>query len=255
MPKGPPPGPLPKETARKWWERVRRAETQLAVRLRKITHHIGVMVSNFPDAATDPLANDRLTGLLDLYGQILVPWAAKEGERIVAEVARRDERAWMANSREMAQLVRQEINGPGVGAVLRQQSAACADLITSLPTQAAQRIRDITLEARASGTRPKDLEAGILASGDVSASRARLIARTEVARTASLLTQTRAESIGCTHYIWRTVKDGDVRKSHRQMEGVVCAWADPPKLSDGTTTHAGQIYNCRCFPEPIFDRD
>jgi uncharacterized protein with gpF-like domain len=35
------------------------------------------------------------------------------------------------------------------------------------------------------------------------------------------------------------------------MEGVPVRWDQPPTLSDGTVTHAGQIYNCRCWPEPI----
>jgi len=35
------------------------------------------------------------------------------------------------------------------------------------------------------------------------------------------------------------------------MEGKVIAFNDPPTLSDGTTTHAGQSFNCRCYPEII----
>ena len=80
-----------------------------------------------------------------------------------------------------------------------------------------------------------------------------LIARTEVARTASGLTEARARHVGSDGYFWRTAKDADVRDSHRQMEGKFVKWNEPPTLSDGTVTHAGQIYNCRCYAEPVIN--
>jgi uncharacterized protein with gpF-like domain len=35
------------------------------------------------------------------------------------------------------------------------------------------------------------------------------------------------------------------------MEGKFVAWDKPPKLTDGTTGHAGEFPNCRCYPEPV----
>jgi SPP1 gp7 family putative phage head morphogenesis protein len=78
-----------------------------------------------------------------------------------------------------------------------------------------------------------------------------LIARTEVARVATELTKARAESAGITHYVWRTSEDSDVRKSHKEMDGKVVAFAIAPTLSDGSVCHAGQIFNCRCYADPI----
>jgi uncharacterized protein with gpF-like domain len=66
-----------------------------------------------------------------------------------------------------------------------------------------------------------------------------------------VLTQARAEHIGSEGYIWRTSNDSDVRHSHKEMNGRYVRWDTPPRLSDGTVTHAGQIYNCRCYPEPV----
>jgi len=91
--------------------------------------------------------------------------------------------------------------------------------------------------------------------------RARLIARTETARAASVLVRTRAEAIGSTTYRWRTSGDWKVRPSHRacereDREGLgkgVYRWADPP-LTDAPDYHAhpGEIFNCRCVAIPIF---
>lgn len=243
------------DNPRQWWEKAKRTEINLFRRLRRIAGHISDLVSNFPNAGPDEMQSNQLSNMLDRYAEMLQPWAEIEADKMVADVARREEKAWFARSRKMARLVRQEIKSAPVGHVLQERSREAAELISSLPADAANRIRKLTLEARASGKRHADLVAEIQASGDVSEGRARLIARTEVARTASMLTQARAQSVGSTHYIWRTARDRAVRKSHREMEGKICEWASPPTLSDGTETHAGQIYNCRCFPEPIFDTD
>ena len=65
------------------------------------------------------------------------------------------------------------------------------------------------------------------------------------------LDQARALSIGSNGYIWRTAEDGDVRHSHREMEGKFVEWGRPPTL-DGMTGHAGELPNCRCYKEIVF---
>ena len=90
----------------------------------------------------------------------------------------------------------------------------------------------------------------------------RLIARTEVSKTTTALTKARSENLGINWYVWRTVLDGlRVRKSHRIMEGVLVNWNMPPspeKLAgekDVGNYHAGNIWNCRCYPEPLISVD
>ena len=87
-------------------------------------------------------------------------------------------------------------------------------------------------------------------SGEVTKSRALLIAQTEVSRTATALTQARAEYIGSTSYRWRTSHDIRVRHSHKKMEGKEVRWVAPPTL-DGMTGHAGCFPRCRCYCEVI----
>lgn len=128
-------------------------------------------------------------------------------------------------------------------------------LIKSIPLEAAKRVHDWTLTGIEEATRSREVAAEILRSNEVAASRATLIARTEVARTASKLTESRARYVGSDGYIWRTSGDSDVRESHRQMNGKFVRWdengGEGAHLTDGTTCHAGQIYNCRCYPEPV----
>jgi len=47
-------------------------------------------------------------------------------------------------------------------------------------------------------------------------------------------------------YIWRTVKDSDVRPAHAAREGQIFSWTSPPEGG-----HPGEDYNCRCWAEPV----
>jgi SPP1 gp7 family putative phage head morphogenesis protein len=111
-------------------------------------------------------------------------------------------------------------------------------------------IQNKAIEAVVTGGRAEPFAKEIAASGDVSRSRANLIARTE-RDVQPARDQARALSIGSNGYIWRTAEDGDVRHSHREMEGKFVEWGRPPTL-DGMTGHAGELPNCRCYKEIVF---
>lgn len=170
---------------------------------------------------------------------------------MLTEVNARDSKAWFAAAAEMSSELRREIRTAPTGELMQALLAEQVTLIKSIPLKAAQRVHELTLKGLEDSTRSSEFVAEIMRSGEVAESRATLIARTETARTASLLTQARAVHIGSEGYIWRTSGDSDVRHSHKEMNGKFVRWDTPPTLSDGTKTHAGQIYNCRCYPEPV----
>jgi SPP1 gp7 family putative phage head morphogenesis protein len=192
-----------------------------------------------------------MTDMLRRYAEALTPWAEATAARMLSDVNRSDQQAWMVQARDLSRGLKAEILTAPTGEIMQALLAEQVTLIKSLPLDAAQRVHDLTIAGLENSTRAKEIEKEIARSGQVSANRAKLIARTEVARTASVLTQARAEHIGSEGYIWRTSNDSDVRHSHKEMNGKYVRWDTPPKLSDGTTTHAGQIYNCRCYPEPV----
>lgn len=134
------------------------------------------------------------------YSEILRPWAETAGRRMVDDVATRDRQAWATLAQELGRGLRQEIATAPTGAVLQEAMARQVRYITSLPLDPAQRVRKLTLQGIAEGTRAADVAREIARSGEVSKGRAMLIARTEVSRTASLLTQARAQHIGSTAY-------------------------------------------------------
>jgi SPP1 gp7 family putative phage head morphogenesis protein len=150
----------------------------------------------------------------------------------------------------MSRAMRQELEQAPTGILLGEFMDEQAGLITSLPIQAGQRVHRLAIEALSTSGRANEIAAAIMRSGDVTKSRANVIARTSISTAWSGLTMTRATSIGSTAYSWRTSRDADVRPSHARMEGRPVDWSNPPTL-DGLTGHAGMLPNCRCWPDPI----
>lgn len=151
----------------------------------------------------------------------------------------------------------------GIGHVINNQVISNASLIRTLPNDVAQKVTKNIAEEALKGERARSIEQIIRQETDKhSRASARLIARTEVSKTQSALTQARSEQLDLRWYVWRTALDGDrVRKSHRLMEGVLVNWKDPPapeELAGEKSAghyHSGNIYNCRCYPEPLLDID
>ncbi|CAI9119560.1 minor capsid protein [Brytella acorum] len=150
----------------------------------------------------------------------------------------------------MSRELRRELDGADTGRVLRELQAGQVDLITSLPREAADRAQRIARESLITGARFDELRDEILRTGEVTESRATLIARTETSKASTMLTEARAEAIGSPGYTWRSHRDNRTRPSHREMNGQFVAWGSPPTL-DGLTGHAGCVPNCRCFARPI----
>lgn len=233
--------------------RARRAETQFAAKLKGVARQVGQLINSF-DVVSNPETVPTLRNMLAKYAEALEPWATAVVTRMLAEVNQRDERMWATQAQEMGLALRKELHTAPTGAVMRQLMAEQVHLIKSIPTDAAQRVHDLVIKGMEDSARADEVAREIMRSGEVTESRAKLIARTEVARSASALTQARAQHIGSTQYIWRTSGDSDVRPGHKAMNGKVCEWANPPAVDENGKImhhHPGAIWNCRCYPEPI----
>lgn len=214
---------------------------------------IGAIVRGFSPDGQLKEAGPLVTALMQ-YAYVIEPWARSVANLMMADVARRDHKMWRANSKAMATELRRTLATGQVAEAYAGLQEAQVNLIKSIPIEAAKRVHDLTQEGLITSKRASTVAAEILRTQDVSAARARLIARTETSRAASNLVQVRAVKAGSQGYIWRTSEDADVRDSHREMEGVYVRWSSPPTL-DGLKGHAGTLPNCRCFAEPIFPDD
>lgn len=228
------------------------AERAFASALRKIARAAASIVEAHTQGAEIRNTPQMMKALED-YSEALGPWATFKASEMVGQVARSNRLAWETKARQIGIQMRRDLLESPTGLIASQLVREQVALIQSIPLRAAERAQSLALQAAVGGKRAAEIAAELANTTSVSESNAMTIARTEVARSNSAINQARAQSVGSTHYIWRTMEDGDVREAHRKMDGMVCEWARPPTLSDGTTTHPGQIYNCRCYAEPILD--
>lgn len=236
------------------FELTRGIERRYAMQLRGLAAKIGKLVTSYSDPLNSAAQRQQIDQALAAYADQITPWARALAGRIVHEVNFANRRAYAAHSANMSRRLRLELDQAPTGKMMRLMMAEQVELIRSLPVEAAQRVHDIAMKNIVTGKRADALANEIMRTGDVTKSRATLIARTETSRTSSNLTMARAVHVGSVEYTWETARDSDVRPSHRKMQGQVVRWSDPPEL-DGLRGHAGCLPNCRCYPSPIIQRD
>ncbi|WP_226331572.1 hypothetical protein [Klebsiella grimontii] len=133
-------------------------------------------------------------------------WAEMVGRKMFAQVEKEEWNQWRSVSEEISAGLRDVIGNTPVGMVAQDIVFRQIQLMKSLPIEAADRVKDIqqrAIQAVINGERPDQLYEMIMQSGDVAASRARMIARTEIGRATGALTQARALAVGSEGYWWR----------------------------------------------------
>lgn len=174
-------------------------------------------------------------------------------------------RTWRQASRSNMQgkmiheMLKKQLTG-SVGVGVQQQIDRNARLISTLPLDVAKHVTNHIKERSLAGKRASTIAEEIeLVFPGSSKARAALIARTEVSKTSTALTRARSEDVGIRWYVWKTSEDARVRSSHKHMSDVLIPWssAPSPERLDGLRSvghyHAGEIWNCRCYAEPVID--
>lgn len=188
--------------------------------------------------------------------------------RMVTPIAVQNMRTWRMAAKKatknpyLYRLLMREIN-QGLKSDIEVQIEENANLIKTLPTDVAKKVTKDISDMALKGMRASEIANVIREQTDKhSRASAKLIARTEVSKTTTALTKARCDNLDLRWYVWRTMEDGDrVRKSHRIMEGVLVNWNEPPSpeaLAGEKSVgyyHAGNIWNCRCYPEPLIEID
>lgn len=124
------------------------------------------------------------------------------------------------------------------------------ELIRSLDARYLEDVRGVIEEGIRQG-QPLDQVAGALEErAGVSASRANVIARDQVATAGRQLTEQRHRELGISEYEWHTAGDDRVRQACARNDGQVFAWEE----GDGGE-HPGDRINCRCQAIPVVDLD
>lgn len=240
------------------------AEREFYKSLRRVAQLSGHIVDTHVDGVTIKDL-DRMQKELKNYSERIGPWAERQSQKLLEQVARSNKRAYQNKSKVIGTALNLDVGASNVGAIARALQAEQVALIKSIPLEAGQRAQQIALDAALNGTRAVPDQQTVdyfvdqmKMTTEVAESRARLIAVTETARANASINQARAMSVGSGRYRWHNSGDGAVRDSHKiyqgkRMQGQIFSWDDPPTLSDGMTGHPGTFPRCRCFAEPIFD--
>jgi len=138
------------------------------------------------------------------------------------------------------------------GPIKSQMDKAIAtnvDLIKSIPVEYLAKVKTRVIDHYTEGARWETMVNAIHEVYSVTESRAKLIARDQMAKMNSSFNQVRQESVGIEEYIWQTSGDERVRPTHVENDGKTFRWDSPPE----ETGHVGSDVNCRCNALPVIN--
>ena len=211
---------------------------------------------------TDPIIySAKVQAALNAYSGVLHDWAVDVSAKMIQEASDIDFAVWMAVGKKISRATRKLLKESGTSDVFKALQQEQVTLIKSLPLEASQKVHGWTKEGLSKGERFEDIAKRIQSEiGIVTENRAILIARTETARARTNFTQARARNVGSPGYIWHTVGDGRVRPLHARLDGTYHDWNDPPVCDIGKggmplRSHPGAIFNCRCWPSPVWPEE
>ena len=135
---------------------------------------------------------------------------------------------------------------------MRDFRAGNLRLIKSLCDEHVARVGKV-LAAAGRGTRVEEIARELQEATGASRARADLIARDQVLRLNSQVTEDRHRAAGITEYVWSASRDVRVRKRHKELDGTRQRYDDPPIVDErtGRRAHPGQDIQCRCCPIPV----
>jgi SPP1 gp7 family putative phage head morphogenesis protein len=242
------------------WGSRKRTERRYQQRLAKLAERLSKQVRQ--QKTLDQIV-DSLLKLLNT--KWFLQYCHQEALNMVKSVVVENARTWReaaklgTHSAEIHHLLRREFENHARFNDLIYQNA---EYIKTIPQTMAERITAMAAKEAQAGRRTDEIIKAIHGQAPHLAHwQAMRIARTEVAKAQSTVTKVRAQQIGIDQYVWRTAQDQRVRSSHKHMEGVICRYSDPPapERLDGEKSQGhygpGEIYNCRCYAEPVIDAE
>ncbi len=115
------------------------------------------------------------------------------------------------------------------------------------------RLRKKVSENVQQGFRAENLIADIQAEKKVSYNKAKFLAKQETSLMVSKYRQVRYEDAGINRYMWSTSRDQRVRHDHRELQGKIFRFDQPPVTdkNTGARNNPGEDFNCRCVAIPV----
>ncbi len=149
--------------------------------------------------------------------------------------------------------------------IIKRWIADNVSRIKSIPNQALDDMRQIMLDGFLNGRSVKDIQRAIQSQYDVTKSKAAMLARDQISTLNAQFSQMQQKDAGCKKYRWSSSRDSRVRDCHKELDGKIFSWDDPPEMwyntkergrvMTGRKCHPGEDFCCRCVAIPIFEKD
>jgi len=139
-------------------------------------------------------------------------------------------------------------NDAGIGAHIVAARDANIRLVESAHQAYAADVRAIFSDPENYGRSQDELRKLLVERGNVSESRAALIARDQTLKLNGQMMKVRQQNAGITSYTWSTSGDDRVRDEHAALEGEQFDWTSPPAPG-----HPGEDIQCRCVAIPFVE--
>lgn len=160
------------------------------------------------------------------------------------------------NSNNLSQVNRQaKVKGidpiqsePWLDEYMRATIAENVSYISTIKDEFFPKIEAIIYQGVKNGQNVKDIRSQLVDRIGMTENRAKFIAVDQTGSIFGQMTAKRHQEIGIDKFKWSTSHDSRVRHSHRELDGHVYPYSDPP--SEGLP---GTPFRCRCVAIPVFD--
>jgi SPP1 gp7 family putative phage head morphogenesis protein len=203
--------------------------------------YVRALASDVKAMAREDSASSKIQELRVMFEVALAKVVGPLFDRHARDVVR-------VNALALRSLGVRSITSLGIGEEVAKRRQENVDLVVQAHRAYADSVQDIFTDPESFGLRVEVLQARLLERGDVSESRAELIARDQTLKLNGQITQLRQTGAGVSEYIWSTSRDERVRDSHRVLEGQRFSWSSPPEVG-----HPGEDYQCRCVALPVIE--
>ena len=139
-----------------------------------------------------------------------------------------------------------DVRSGGLAATIDQLRDWNVSLITKAGQAYVADVQNVLDDPASWGLRVEELAAKLVERGNVSESRAELVARDQTLKMNGALSRSRQQSAGITEYIWSTSRDERVRPTHVANEGQRFSYTAPPP----ETGNPSDDIQCRCVAIP-----
>lgn len=128
------------------------------------------------------------------------------------------------------------------------------NLITSLSRRHVEKVGQILDRQALTGERVESLRSKIMTETGATKAQAQLIARDQTLKLSAKVRQQEHKQLGITRYTWSSSDDERTRQMHKDLDGSVQYYADPPVTNEeGDRNNPGFDFQCRCIDLPYVD--